>query len=183
MSEEYIELYKQYHNEHANYGNGGGLKFYLNHVVNLVHDTKSETILDYGCGKAEGYLKYNHHKHWGIMPELYDPAVEEFSKLPDGPFDGVISFDVLEHIPVNEIPQTLIDIIDRANKFVFLGIDTSPANDILANGENAHCTQRPIEWWVEMVNSNKKKVYTHICTNGKYSGYEILNDELYFEML
>ena len=60
MSEKYINLYKQYHNEHINYGNGGGLKFYLNYVVDLVRDTKSETILDYGRGKAEGYLKYNH---------------------------------------------------------------------------------------------------------------------------
>ena len=40
----------------------GNQKFYLNYVVDLVRDTKSETILDYGCGKAEGYLKYNHHK-------------------------------------------------------------------------------------------------------------------------
>ena len=58
MSEKYINLYKQYHNEHTNYGNGGGLKFYLNLIVDLVHDTKSESLLDYGCGKAEGYLKY-----------------------------------------------------------------------------------------------------------------------------
>jgi len=107
MSKKYIDLYKQYHSEHTNYGNGGGLKFYLNYVVDLVRDTKSETMLDYGCGKAEGYLKYNHHKHWGIMPELYDPAVEEFSKLPEGNFDGIISFDVLEHIPEEEIPQVI----------------------------------------------------------------------------
>ena len=63
MSKKYIDLYKKYHHEHAGYGSGGGLKFYLNHIVDLVHDTKSETLLDYGCGKADGYFKYNHHKH------------------------------------------------------------------------------------------------------------------------
>ena len=183
MSKKHIELYKQYHQEHTEYGSGGALKFYLKHIVDLVRDTKSKTILDYGCGKADGYFKYNHHKHWGIMPELYDPAVTQFSKLPDGPFDGVICFDVLEHIPEEEIPQTLIDIFDRAKKFVFLGIDTSPAQAVLSNGENAHCTLKSLKWWINMVNEHEKKVYTHVMTNGQDSGYEILNDELYLEML
>jgi hypothetical protein len=183
MSEKYIQLYKKYHIEHPGYGSGGGLKFYLNHIVDLVHDTKSKTLLDYGCGKADAYFKYNHHKHWGIMPELYDPAIPQFSKLPDGPFDGVICLDVLEHIPEKEIPQTLIDIFDRSNKFVFLGIDTSPAQAVLSNGENAHCTLKSLKWWVDMVKEHGKKVYTHVMTNGQDSGYEILNDESYFEML
>ena len=47
---EWIKQYKQYHKEHTEYGNGGGLKFYLQHIIDLVQDTKSETLLDYGCG-------------------------------------------------------------------------------------------------------------------------------------
>ena len=178
-----VELYKQYHNKHKEYGNGGALKFYLNHIVDLVKDTKAKSILDYGCGKAHGYLKHNHHKHWGILPELYDPAVVPFTRLPKGTYDGVISFDVLEHIPEEEIAETLKTIIDKANKFVFLGIATDPSKTILANGENAHCTIKPLEWWVEQVNKIEKKVYTHILTTGKYEGYKILNDDLYFKML
>ena len=95
----WIEQYKEYHREHNEYGNGGGLKFYLQHIVDLVQDTKSESLLDYGCGKAEGYKEYKHHKHWGIMPSLYDPAIPEYENFPKGKFDGVMSFDVLEHIP------------------------------------------------------------------------------------
>ena len=38
-------------------------------------------------------------------------------------------------------------------------------------------------WWVDMIKTHGKKVYTHVMTNGQYEGYEILNDELYFEML
>ena len=56
--------------------------------------------LDYGCGKAEGYLKHNHHKHWGILPELYDPAVVPFTRLPEGTYDGVISFDAATKSPI-----------------------------------------------------------------------------------
>ena len=80
-------------------------------------------------------------------------------------------------IPEKEIPQTLIDIFDRSNKFVFLGIDTSPAQAVLSNGENAHCTLKSLKWWVDMVKEHGKKVYTHVMTNGQDSGYEILNDE------
>ena len=142
---EWIEQYRQYHKEHTEYGNGGGLKFYLQHIIDLVQDTKAETLLDYGCGKAEGYLEYNHHKNWGdIMPSLYDPAIPEYEVLPEGQFDGVMSFDVLEHIPKEQIPETFEKIFSKAKKFVFLGIATAPAAAILPNGENAHCTIEPI---------------------------------------
>ena len=36
------------------------------------------------------------------MPELYDPAIEKFSKLPEGNFDGVISFVVSDSLQLNE---------------------------------------------------------------------------------
>ena len=54
--------------------------------------------------------------------------VPEFETLPDGPFDGIISTDVLEHIPEEQIPETINMITKRADKFVFLAIATSPAN-------------------------------------------------------
>ena len=180
---EWIEQYKQYHKEHTEYGNGGGLKFYLQHIIDLVQDTKAETLLDYGCGKAEGYFEYNHHKNWGnIMPSLYDPAIPEYEVLPEGKFDGVMSFDVLEHIPKEQIPETFQTIFSKAKKFVFLGIATSPADAILPNGENAHCTIEPIGWWETMVEKYApKRVYTHIKTEGKCSNYSILNEDLYMD--
>mgnify|MGYP001206934778 FL=1 len=180
---EWIEQYKKYHKEHTEYGNGDGLKFYLQHIIDLVNDTKAETLLDYGCGKAEGYLKYNHHKNWGnVMPSLYDPAIPEYETLPEGQFDGVISFDVLEHIPKEQIPETFQIIFSKAKKFVFLGIATAPAKAVLPNGENAHCTVEPIGWWETMVERYApKKVYTHIKTSGNCNSYSILNEDLYMD--
>ena len=182
---EWIEQYKQYHAEHTEYGNGGGLKFYVQHIIDLVQDTKSESLLDYGCGKAEGYLEYNHHEMWGgIMPSLYDPAIPEYENVPAGTFDGVMSFDVLEHIPEIQIPETIHQITKVANKFVFLGIATDPASTVLPNGDNAHCTLKPIEWWVEMVEKYApKRVYTHIKTYGNCNNYSILNEDLYLEWM
>ena len=179
---EWIEQYKQYHLENTDYGNGGCLKFYLQHIVDLVQDWNAESLLDFGCGKAEGYLEYNHHEHWGIMPSLYDPAIPEYQNLPEGTFDGVISFDVMEHIPKEQIPETFDQIFSRADKFVFLGIATSPAEAVLPNGENAHCTVEPIGWWEEMVHKHApKKVCTHIKTAGYCNNYSILNEDLYME--
>jgi hypothetical protein len=179
---EWIEQYKQYHLENTDYGNGGCLKFYLQHIVDLVQDWNAESLLDFGCGKAEGYLEYNHHEHWGIMPSLYDPAIPEYQNLPEGTFDGVISFDVMEHIPKEQIPETFDQIFSRADKFVFLGIATSPAEAVLPNGENAHCTVEPIGWWEEMVHKHApKKICTHIKTAGYCNNYSILNEDLYME--
>jgi hypothetical protein len=179
---EWIEQYKQYHLENTNYGNGGCLKFYLQHIIDLVQDWNAESILDFGCGKAEGYLEHKHHEHWGIMPSLYDPAIPEYQNIPEGTFDGVISFDVMEHIPKEQIPETFDQIFSRADKFVFLGIATSPAKAVLPNGDNAHCTVEPIGWWEEMVHKHApKKVCTHIKTAGHCTNYSILNEDLYME--
>ena len=179
---EWIEQYKQYHLENTEYGNGGCLKFYLQHIIDLVQDWNAESLLDFGCGKAEGYLEYKHHEHWGIMPSLYDPAILEYQNIPEGTFDGVISFDVMEHIPKEQIPETFDQIFSRADKFVFLGIATSPAKAVLPNGDNAHCTVEPIEWWEEMVHKHApKKVCTYIKTAGYCTNYSILNEDLYME--
>ena len=73
---EWIEQYKQYHaNENTNYP-GNNLKPQLHHIKDLVIDTKAETLLDYGCGKRVQYSKWKHHEHLGIMPTLYDPAIQ-----------------------------------------------------------------------------------------------------------
>ena len=178
-----IEQYKQYHKENDSYGSGGALKFHLQHIIDLVKDTKAESLLDFGCGKAEGYLEYNHHEMWGgIMPSLYDPAIPEYEVLPDKIFDGVFSFDVMEHIPKEQLPETFENIFSRAKKFVFLGISTRPSKTILPNGENAHCTVEPIDFWTSMVEKYAShKVYTHIKTYGDCNNYEIFNEDLYLE--
>ena len=96
---EWIEEYKKFHAEKNQHYPGDNLKPQLHHIVDLVQDTKSETLLDYGCGKGLQYSQWKHHEEIGVMPELYDPGVPEYEVLPDGPFDGVYSTDVMEHIP------------------------------------------------------------------------------------
>tara|TARA_B110000196_G_scaffold294502_1_gene283574 strand:- start:259 stop:846 length:588 start_codon:yes stop_codon:yes gene_type:complete len=179
---EWVEQYKQYHaNLNTNYP-GNNLKPQLQHIKDLVQDTKAETLLDFGCGKGLQYTKYKHHEELGVMPSLYDPGVPEYDTLPEGIFDGVYSTDVMEHIPKEQIPETFETIFEKAERFVFLAICTQPAIAILPNGDNAHCTIEPIGWWVSMIEKYApKRVYTHLKTYGNCNNYEILNEDLYLE--
>ena len=179
----WIEEYKKYHAEQSTNYPGNNLKPQLIHVKDLVQDTKSKTLLDYGCGKGLQYTKWKHHEELGIdMPALYDPAVPSYDTLPDGPFDGVISTDVLEHIPEEHLPETFDQIFSRAERFVFLAICTRPAIAILPSGENAHCTLQPCTWCVEQIKKHSpRKVYTHVKTYGDDNDYAILNEDIYLE--
>ena len=170
----WIEEYKKYHREQNNYGNGGALKFHKRHIDDLILDTKAETLLDFGCGKGEVY-------------EVNDwnwPKPTEHEQLPDGPFHGVLSTDVMEHIPEEQIPEIFDQIFTRAERFVYLGIANNEAKAVLSDGTNAHVTRRPVEWWANQVELYApKEVYTHIKTYGDSNGYMILHEEMYLEWM
>lgn len=179
-----IELYKEYHQQVGGYGDGQMILSYYNQIKGLIDDTKSETLLDFGCGKAKIYKRQKLDEKFGVMPDLYDPAIPEYEVLPDKQYDGVFSCDVMEHIPEDVIPSVIKQIFERANKFVFLAIATDPANAVLPNGENAHCTIQPMSWWIEQIETHApREVYTHILLTGQYQDYAILNEDLYLETI
>ena len=155
-----IELYKQHHA--SGHFVGDSLRPHVSSIKQIIQNTKSKTVLDYGCGKATEYIENNIHADWNVeRVGLYDPAVPEFMSLPGNEFDGVISTDVLEHIPESEIDDVMKEIFEMAQKFVYLNIAMYPAITVLPNGENAHCTLKPKEWWNEKIfKHNQKQVYT-----------------------
>ena len=176
IKDKYVEQYKLYHQN--GWGDGVSYPTQHKHIVDLIADTQSKSVLDYGCGKAQQYKKLGLHNDWGFMPSLYDPSIPEFSKLPEQNFDGIYSTDVMEHIPESVIPEVFDYIFSHANKFVFLGICTRLAIAVLPNGENAHCTVKPIEWWADKINEhNQNKIYTHLKCYGDSNGYMAINPE------
>lgn len=136
----YLEQYKQLH-KLGKFG-GGSLKKHLPNIERLLKDTKSKSVLDYGCGKAK-----HHPKGW----VGYDPAVKDKDILPGGTFDAVICTDVLEHVPEEELNETLNNIFSKAEKLVYLSISTKPAKKNLPNGENCHVTVKDKDWWWEQI--------------------------------
>ena len=168
---DYIAQYKEYHRDNKKY-RGDNLAPQIHHILELIQMTQSTTLLDYGCGKGNQWT----NNILPVTPTLYDPAVPEHENKPNGQFDGVISTDVMEHIPEEQIPQVFQEISQYATRFVFLAIATDPAIAVLPNGENAHCTLKPLEWWVDTwkEHTTNKDLQVHIKTYGQYRGYQIV---------
>jgi hypothetical protein len=136
---------------------GTSLPRHAARIKGLVETHAARTLLDYGSGKGHQYqpleVKLTDGRSyrsipefWGVEVTCYDPAYEPFRQLPSGKFDGVISTDVLEHCPEQDIPWILEEMFSYAKKFVFANVACYPAMKHLPNGENAHCTVRPKAW-------------------------------------
>ena len=124
IENKYINLYKEMHEDSRNY-QGVSLDKEIPNIANLVLSTASTTVLDYGCGKGNQYKQSNSNILFHVKDEnifLYDPGFKEHDTLPDRTFDGVISTDVLEHIPEKVIPKTLNQIFERADKLSLIHI-------------------------------------------------------------
>jgi hypothetical protein len=131
---------------------GHSLRHHVDPIAALVKKHGAKTLLDYGAGKGAGYEGEGQTGRslpdWaGVDVTLYDPAYAPFSADPDGQFDAVISTDVLEYIPEEDILWVLDDMFRRARSFVYVNVACYPAANTLSNGENAHCTVLPPEWW------------------------------------
>lgn len=176
-SEKYKELVTLYNRMHTEGDGGYGLSpdrtfkghYLLKHVENigkLIDKTNSVSVLDYGSGKGWQYehdhvlfngKKIKVQEYWDADIHCYDPCYLPFSKLPDQKFDGVISTDVMEHCPEEDVPWILDEIFSYAERFVFVNIACYKANKILPSGENAHCTIKPLEWWQEIIENTSRK--------------------------
>jgi hypothetical protein len=142
---------------------GRSLFGHIGRIKRLIERTDSRTILDYGAGKglqyrpqpividgahvADGVAEY-----WDVDEvHCYDPGYAPHSARPQGRFDGVVCTDVLEHCPEEDVPWILGEIFGYARRFVYLNVACYPARKTLPNGENAHVTVRPAEWWRDYV--------------------------------
>ena len=135
----------------------------VHRIKALVRKTGALTVLDYGSGKGKQYgpltvrdAAGNEYPgvldYWDVDQVVcYDPCYVPFSKYPEGKFDGVISTDVLEHCPEEDIPWIVGDLFEFASRFVFANVACYPALQRLPTGENAHCTIKPMAWWRDII--------------------------------
>ena len=131
-------------------------------IKELIERSGAQTILDYGSGKGRQYgarpLRDANGKPWPSVLDYwnvnevvcYDPCYTPLSKLPDGKFDGVICTDVLEHCPEQDMRWIIEELFSYATRFVYASVANFPARKRLPNGENAHCTVKPAEWWAPL---------------------------------
>lgn len=164
---EIVQLYARLHqdgapevgSDPAKTFDGHSLPSHVERIRELVEATGSATILDYGSGKGLHYeplpcepvdTRNKTLSAWGnVRVTCFDPAFPPFAAEPEGTFHGVISTDVLEHIPEDDVPWVLHELFRRAERFVYGVAACYPARKVLPNGENAHCTVRSPEWWAD----------------------------------
>lgn len=145
-----IDQYKQLHE--AGKFAGFSVLEHAEKIGNLVRETGSTSVLDYGCGKGLQYSRHAIHEDWNLgRLQLYDPAVPGFTEPPE-PADGVICCDVMEHILESEVQYVLKHVISLGRKFVFFVICTRASKKFLPDGRNCHVTIKPKEWWENAIN-------------------------------
>lgn len=173
-SPRYEELTRLYGEMHSGYGGGekGGEEQIFNGfsliphaetIRDMIVRTGARTVLDYGAGKGLQYKNVaielpdgskfdNVVAYWGVdQVACFDPGVPEFQNMPTARFDGVVSTDVLEHCPEEDLPWILKEMADKAEHFLFATVALYPAAKIMPNGENAHCTLKAPDWWRALI--------------------------------
>jgi hypothetical protein len=140
---------------------GKSLRDHVTPIAALVHARRARTILDYGSGKGQLYeafpgespdSRYKTLPAWdGARVTCYDPAYPPFAVPVQQQYDGVVSTDVLEHVADDDIPWLLDELFRHARHFVYAVAACYPARKVLPNGENAHVTLRPMNWWREQM--------------------------------
>lgn len=111
---------------------------------NFIKKINPDSILDFGCGKGN-VVETLKEKYPDIEVFGYDPANPKYNKeVPC--VDMVISTDVLEHVELEHIEET-IEMLSLKGKFHYHLISCAPAKLILPDGRNAHLIQEGPDWW------------------------------------
>lgn len=150
----YIALCRTHHETRKTFSGRGCLKHAAT-ILELADHVGARSVLDFGCGKAVQYTDtVPGHPNGTTLESIlgfevtkYDPAVPRFSEEPQGKFDLTFCTDVLEHVPEEDIDYVVHRLASLTRKALFVTVGQGPAKKTLPNGENAHVTQKPAEWW------------------------------------
>lgn len=187
-SQKYLDLLDQYRLMHEQGAqqqgkspkdtfHGRSLHKHIEPIARLVRETGARSILDFGSGKAQLYQpdpetgaesRFKTMPQWpGVKVTCYDPGYAPHSGPYEATYDGVITTDVLEHIPEEDIAWVLDELFSHASHFVYAVAACYPAKKTLPNGDNAHCTVQSPSWWrgqLEMAARRYPGIKWSLCT-------------------
>lgn len=146
----------------------------INTIINDINKKLSVTILDYGCGNGSHWDKKVLDGFKTTLTEKigcklqsfyrYDPGKKEYNRKPSCKFDMIICTDVLEHIPLTEIPSVLNEINSYLydDGIIYMSINTKLSSNCFINGENMHITILEPKKWENIVKKHiNKKIKVH----------------------
>ncbi|MCG8492481.1 MAG: hypothetical protein MI743_12755 [Sneathiellales bacterium] len=137
---------------------GRAMTSFIYSIRGVIRATGSETILDYGSGKGLQYseelvrkrkvIASSIHDFWKVREiTCYDPAINNSFLSDRIKFDGVVSTNVIDHIPEEDLEWVLKRLFSKSRKFVFLNVANFNSPFWLPNGENARIIRKPRTWW------------------------------------
>jgi cyclopropane fatty-acyl-phospholipid synthase-like methyltransferase len=171
MKEIYDEVYKTIPG-YGSVNHGGRVQQYI------VDEIKPDSVLDVGCGRGQFCLFLDKHGIKTIGLDISSPIPDDESDvwwirndvrkfLPFG-VSWITAFDVLEHIPEDELD----DIFDLFNLSAQKGFVFSICfRDSVFNvqGQSLHPTVKAAEWWKEKISRlGKVTVLEEYETYGYY---------------
>jgi len=116
----------------------------------ILISNKNVSLLDYGCGSGNLGKSIN-DVFKCVDVTNYDPFMEQYSQEPEGKFDIVTCFDVMEHIEIQCVLNTIKHIASKAKYMVLFSICCTDALKTLPDGRNAHITQKSPRWWMGQI--------------------------------
>jgi hypothetical protein len=137
----YIDQHRLLH-ENPKEFRGRSLLAHIPAVNTLLQTHNCNSILDYGCGKAQCWPA-----QWQGRITGYDPAYAPYASRPRGLYDMVICTDVLEHVPASAVDWVIADIFEYRAKWAYINIATHRSDHCLPDGTNKHVTVQDRDWW------------------------------------
>ncbi|MEM1198238.1 MAG: class I SAM-dependent methyltransferase, partial [Pseudomonadota bacterium] len=119
---------------------GDQLPKHIPQIKQLIEKSGAKSIIDYGSGKGSHYgrveiknsageiVATSLAEYWGVETiTLYDPGIPMYEDLPEEQHDGLISTDVLEHLPRADAVWVVEEMFSLASKFVYANVACYPA--------------------------------------------------------
>ena len=143
ISEDYRRLQQELH-RNPQYGTAS-IEF-APIVRQVIEMGKLCSISDYGAGKQNLIKTLRGKFGLDIDYRPYDPAFPEYGEPQSA--DLVCCIDVLEHIEPELLDNVLDELHGITTRYGLYSVHTGPALKVLADGRNAHLTQKPSSWWL-----------------------------------
>jgi hypothetical protein len=164
-----VKDHSRFHEKYPKKWAGDSTFGYKDQIKELVDKHQANSLLDYGCGKAQHYVPgsiFNFGTEQNPMTfdqflgvsEVYnfDPCVEEYNILPadNKKFDAVILIQCLGLVPDADVPKVKDWLMQHTTKFCFIGNQdprrpAKPCKTALTQNKDYFKIKRTKEWYQE----------------------------------
>lgn len=116
------------------------------------------TVLDFGCGTGTLGDHIAQERPGRVIWSQYDPGMKGIDKMPSGPYDLVVTCDVLEHVEPHLLVGTIQQCASLSDRVVYHNIPCYPTGSSFIDGPykgmNIHLTVEEPKFWKRLLRDN-----------------------------